>query len=257
MPSSHGTFVWYDVMTSNTKAAESFYHEVIGWDAKDSGMPDVSYTLLSMGPAMVGGLMPIPEDARKAGVGPTWMGYIGVNDVDAYAKRVKTAGGAIRREASDIPGIGRFAVAADPHGAGFILFKGASEEAPPPAPAGTPGHVGWHELHAGDLDRAFAFYSGLFGWTKAEAMDMGPMGTYQIFAIGGVPCGGMMTKPPQIPHPFWLYYFNVDGIDTAMTRVKKAGGQILNGPMEVPGGSWIAQSSDPQGAMFAMVAPGR
>ena len=66
---------------------------------------------------MVGGLMPIPEDARKAGVGPTWMGYIGVNDVDAYAKRVKTAGGAIRREPSDIPGIGRFAVAADPHGA--------------------------------------------------------------------------------------------------------------------------------------------
>ncbi|MFZ1092836.1 MAG: VOC family protein, partial [Xanthobacteraceae bacterium] len=104
MPSSHGTFVWYDVMTSDTKAAESFYHEVIGWDAKDSGMPDVSYTLLSMGPAMVGGLMPIPEDARKAGVGPTWMGYIGVNDVDAYAKRVKTAGGAIRREPSDIPG---------------------------------------------------------------------------------------------------------------------------------------------------------
>jgi predicted enzyme related to lactoylglutathione lyase len=257
MPSSHGTFVWYDVMTSNTKAAESFYHEVIGWDAKDSGMADVSYTLLSMGPAMVGGLMPIPDDARKAGVGPTWMGYIGVDDVDAYAKRVKMAGGTIHREPSDILGIGRFAVAGDPHGAGFILFKGTSEEAPPPAPAGTPGHVGWHELHAGDLDRAFAFYSGLFGWTKAEAMDMGPMGTYQIFAISGVPCGGMMTKPPQIPHPFWLYYFNVDGIDAAMTRVKKAGGQILNGPMEVPGGSWIAQSSDPQGAMFAMVAPRR
>ena len=257
MPSSHGTFVWYDVMTSNTKAAESFYHEVIGWDAKDSGMADVSYTLLSMGPAMVGGLMPIPDDARKAGVGPTWMGYIGVDDVDAYAKRVKMAGGTIHREPSDILGIGRFAVAGDPHGAGFILFKGTSEEAPPPAPAGTPGHVGWHELHAGDLDRAFAFYSGLFGWTKAEAMDMGPMGTYQIFAIGGVPSGGMMTKTPQTPHPFWLYYFNVDGIDDAMTRVKNAGGQILNGPMEVPGGSWIAQCRDPQGAMFAMVAPRR
>ena len=50
---------------------------------------------------------------------------------------------------------------------------------------------------------------------------------------------------------------NTFGIDAAMTRVKKAGGQILNGPMEVPGGSWIAQCSDPQGAMFAMVAPRR
>ncbi|HEY2185482.1 MAG TPA: VOC family protein, partial [Xanthobacteraceae bacterium] len=159
MPDTHGTFVWYDVMTTDTKAAESFYRKVIGWDAKDSGMPGKSYTLLSMGPTMVGGLMPIPEDARKAGVPPMWMGYIGVNDVDAYAKRVQAAGGSIRREPEDIPGVGRFAVAADPHGAGFILFKGTSEQSPAPAPAGTPGHVGWHELHAGDLDRAFAFYS--------------------------------------------------------------------------------------------------
>src|SRR6266567_7382419 len=121
MPSSVNKFVWYDVMTTDTKASEAFYKRVIGWDTKDSGMSEQCYTLLSVGPTMVGGLMPIPEDARKAGVGPAWMGYIGVDDVDAYAKRVKTAGGAIRREPSDIPGIGRFAVAGDPHGAGFIL----------------------------------------------------------------------------------------------------------------------------------------
>jgi len=61
-------FVWYDVMTTDTKASETFYKHVIGWEAKDSGMSSQCYTLLLVGPTMVGGLMPIPEDARKAGV---------------------------------------------------------------------------------------------------------------------------------------------------------------------------------------------
>jgi hypothetical protein len=242
-------------MTSDIKAAESFYRRVIGWDAKDSGLADRSYTLLSVGPAMVGGLMPIPEAARANGARPVWTGYIGVDDVDAYAARVKAAGGAVHRAPEDIPGVGRFAVVADPHGAIFNLFKGNSDQEPAPAAPGTPGHVGWHELSAGDGASAFTFYSGLFGWTKAEAMDMGPMGVYQIFATGGAPCGGMMTKMPQTPAPFWLYYFNVDAVESAMARVKDAGGQIIHGPMQVPGGSWIAHGLDPQGAIFAMVGP--
>ena len=230
MSEYQGKFVWYDVMTSDTKAAESFYRSVIGWDAKDSGMADRSYTIFSIGPTMVGGLMPIPEAACKAGVRPAWMGYIGVDDVDVYAKRIKAAGGAIHRGPEDIPGVGRFAVAGDPHGAGFILFKGASDQAPTPAPAGTPGHIGWHELSAGDGESAFAFYAGLFGWTKAEAIDMGTMGVYQTLATGGEPVGGMMTKMPEAPAPFWLYYFNVDAIDAAAARVTQGGGKVVQGP---------------------------
>ena len=256
MPKTTCKFVWYDVMTTDMKAAEKFYTRVIGWDAKDSGMPGQSYTLFSAGTTMVGGLMPIPDDARKAGVPPAWMGYIGVDDVDAYAARVKKAGGAIHRAPEDIPGVGRFAVAADPHGAGFFLFKGDGEAQPVAAP-GTPGHIGWHELHAGDGEEAFAFYSGLFGWTKSHAIDMGPMGVYQLFAAGGADIGGKMTKKPQAPMPHWLYYFNVEGVDAAAARVTANGGQVLNGPMEVPGGQWIVQCLDPQGAMFAMVGMAR
>ena len=249
-----GKFVWYDVMTTDTKAAEKFYKKVIGWSAKDSGMPDRSYTLLSAGSTMIGGLMPIPEDARKAGVPPAWMGYIYVDGVDTYAKKAKAAGGAIHRGPEDIPGVGRFAVAGDPHGAGFILFKPNSTEQPAAVAPGTPGHVGWHELHAGGLDTAFAFYSKLFGWKKDQVVES-PAGPYQIFAIDGVPAGGMMTKMQQTPHPHWIYYFNVASIDAAITRVKKAGGQIIHGPMQVPGGSWIANAIDPQGALFALVGP--
>ena len=145
-----GKFVWYDVMTTDAKAGEAFYRDVIGWKATDLGMSDRSYTIFSAGEVPVGGLMPIPEEARAAGAKPHWTGYIAVDDVDAYAKRVTAAGGAVHRAPEDIPGVGRFAVVADPHGAGFILFKGAGEP-PPNAPApGTPGHAGWHELQAGD-----------------------------------------------------------------------------------------------------------
>jgi uncharacterized protein len=255
MTTQQGKFVWYDVMTSDSKAAESFYRNVIGWDAKDSGMPNGGYTLLSVGSTMVGGLMPIPPEAGAHGAKPCWTGYIGVDDVDDTAARVTAAGGAIHKAPQDIPGIGRFAVAADPHGARFVLFHGNGEpQQPPPAP-NTPGFVGWHELHAGDGEKAFAFYSGLFGWTKADAVDMGPMGIYQTFATGGAPIGGMMTKTPAIAAPQWLYYFNVEDIEAAKARASKAGGQILFGPQQVPGGSWILHCLDPQGAMFAMLGP--
>jgi predicted enzyme related to lactoylglutathione lyase len=242
MAQGKGKFVWYELMTTDMKAA---------------GMPGMSYTLLSAGPTMIGGLMTIPEEACRNGAKPSWVGYVGVDDVDGYAARVEAAGGKIHRPGEEIPGIGRFAVVADPHGAAFVLFKGAGGEMPAPVPPGTPGHVGWRELMAGDLASALAFYQQMFGWTKADAIDMGPMGIYQLFATDGEADGGMMTKPPEIPVAHWQYYFNVPAIDAAVDRINAGGGKVVHGPMEVPGGSWIVNAVDPQGVFFALVAPKR
>ncbi len=253
-----GSFVWYEYMAADAKAAADFYVAVVGWAAGDAGMADFPYTLLSAGPTMVAGLMTLPEEARKMGARPGWVGYIGVPDVDAYATKFSAAGGQIYRAPADIPGVGRFAVVADPHGAAFAIFKGEPAEDPrPPLAPDALGNVGWRELRAGDLDSAFAFYSGLFGWKKTQAMDMGPMGTYQVFAIEGGQGGGMMTKPADTPAPYWLYYFNVDAIDAAVERIKSAGGEVVAGPHEVPGGGWVARGLDPQGAIFALLAPKR
>jgi uncharacterized protein len=255
MPSFHGQFCWYELMTNDNKAAEAFYRDVVGWSAQDMSGPHGTYTILSASEIPVGGLMAMPPEVCAAGARPGWSGYVAVDDVDDYAARVKQAGGAVLRGPADIPGIARFAVVADPHGAAFMLIKGFADE-PPKVPApGTPGHTGWRELYAGDGEKAFAFYSGLFGWTKGESFDMGPMGKYQLFVINGVPSGGMMTKPKEVPAPRWQYYFNVDDIDGVTARVKERGGQILHGPMEVPGGSWVVQCTDPQGALFALLEP--
>ena len=56
MPAPRGKFIWYDVMTSDTKAAAAFYSDVVGWDAQEHAMPDNrTYTVFSQGPAMLRG----------------------------------------------------------------------------------------------------------------------------------------------------------------------------------------------------------
>jgi uncharacterized protein len=185
-----------------------------------------------------------------------WMGYIAVDDVDEAARRIEREGGRVRRAPTDVPGIIWFAVVADPQGAGFVIAKRLVADAPPELPPGTPGTVGWHELYATDGESVFVFYVRMFGWTKGDPMDRGPMGKYQLFAAGGANIGGIMAKPPAVPVPHWTYYVNVPAIDAA-ARVTSGGGKIINGPMQVPGRSWIVNCLDPQGAGFALVAPKR
>ena len=197
---------------------------------------------------------------RTGGARPGWLGYVQVADTDAAAASIAEAGGAVHMPPTDIPDIGRFALVADPGGAYFYVMTPTPREGEPPPEAdpASPGLVGWRELYAGDGEKAaFAFYSGQFGWETMEEMDMGPMGTYRIFGAGGEQMGGMMDKPADMPAPAWHFYFNVDGIDSAIGRITANGGQVLRDPHEVPGGSWIVQAADPQGAKFALLSPTR
>ncbi len=259
MSTSANRFVWFELMTSDVKAAQAFYGHVVGWRMQDAGMP-FPYVLASPpgspeGGGAVAGLMELTPEMTTSGMPPCWGGYIGVDDVDAAANRLAATGAQICKAPEDIPGVGRFAVMADPQGASFMLFKGSGDDMPTPPPPMAPGTIGWHELHAGEGVAAANWYMQQFGWTKDTAMDMGPAGVYQLFAIDGAQAGGIMTKMPQQPVPAWLYYFCVDSITAAEARIKASGGQVINGPMEVPGGNWIVNAIDPQGAMFALVGP--
>ena len=76
--------------------------------------------------------------------------------------------------------------------------------------------------------------------------------TYQLFSVDGQEIGGVLTKPPEVADPFWLYYFNVSDLNAAAQRVKACGGEILDGPFEVLGGTCVVRCNDPQGAKFAL-----
>jgi len=251
MAGAQSSFVWYELMSSDVAAAKTFYTKVVGWKMEDMPMPGMTYTILRAGDTQVGGMMTIPKDAAAAGMKPGWVSYIGVDDVDAAASKVRSLGGKIYVAPADIPNVGRFAVAADPQGAMFNLFK-------PSQPgeriaSSEPGHVSWHELHTNDWPKAFEFYSAMFGWLKGDGMDMGAVGTYQLFTIDGMAMGGMFNSPAAQAARFWLYYFNVGDIDAAAKRVGDGGGKIIHGPQQVPGGGWIVQAADPQGAAFALL----
>lgn len=247
-----GKFGWYELMTSDTKAAGKFYSDVVGWITREMPADDgPQYTTFNLGEVGIAGMLNIPGHVG-------WIGYISVEDVDAHVEKIVEAGGKLWKPATDVPGILRFAVMSDPQGAAIVIFTPNPAMPSPARPAPpTPGTIGWHELYTTDLESGFDFYNKLFGWTKVTDMDMGPMGTYRIFDEGDqkqMGDGGMMNKTPQIPVSCWTFYFNVDSINAALKRVESGGGKITNGPVQVPGGGWIIQGQDPQGAMFSLVS---
>ncbi len=249
MKKMQNPFVWHDLMTSDVSAAKKFYAGVLGWTYQDQG-PDYQVTLVQ--DHGTGGIMTTPDHLK--GMPPFWAGYIHTPDVDAACAKIKTLGGAIHREPWDVPGIIRIAIVSDPTGANFNIMQPLGMENDRPARDGFVGTVGWNELHAGDLDAAWDFYSAMFGWTKGTSMEMGAMGTYQIFQIDGKDVGGMMKRQEHLPRPMWLYYFLVDGIDAAVERITKGGGKIAMGPHQVPGGQWIVSAFDPQGGSFQLLS---
>jgi predicted enzyme related to lactoylglutathione lyase len=255
------SFIWYELMTPDRDAAMDFYSKVAGWTAAphpssqtDSG----PYMVLSKDGREFGGMFQFTDEMKANGMPPFWIGYVAVADTDETAAKIEAAGGSIHRGPEDIPGVGRFAMVADPGGAVFNVMAPNPASVPPPRPEPDSPACGWHELYASQGQKAaFDFYSGLFGWETLSEMDMGPMGTYRLIGANGERLGGMMDKPEQLPRSVWGYYFTVDGIEAAAERVRDHGGIVRMGPMDVPDGSFVVQCADPQGAVFSLVSKNR
>lgn len=247
-----GSFVWYDLMTPDVAGARAFYGPLLGWEAGGGVVSDY-HEIVHEG-VHLGGMMQLSPEMQAAGARPAWLGYIAVIGIEAVAERISADGGAIHKPVGALPGVGKFAIVSDPQRAVFYLFESESGSVDVrPAPLMTPGHAGWHELLTSDPDAAFDFYSRHFGWTKGTAIEMGPMGTYQIFKDGAQDEGGIMRAPdPAIPS-HWQFYFMAPDIGASTARVTELGGKVLHGPQEVPGGAWIIQGEDPQGVRFALV----
>ena len=242
-------FAWYELLTTDVEAASAFYSQVVGWGAKDASTEDLVYIVLTAGEVPVGGLMDLPEEGRRLGATPRWLGYVAVDDIDETAAQIRRRGGAVMLPPTD-SNIGRVSVVADPQKANFALVSGLTYGQPQPG-LDELGRVGWHELLAQDRNKIFDFYGELFGWQKAPG-ETDPADVYQLFSSAGQTIGGMLTKLPSVPQPCWLYYFNVDDIGAAAKRVNSGGGRMLQGPIELSDDCWIARCVDPQGALFAL-----
>lgn len=248
-----GRPVWYELMTSDMTAAESFYRAVVGWTAEPFAGAGQPYTAFSRdGDVSIGGVMNTPAEVKAP---PFWAMYIAVPDLENVVAHITRLGGKAHTDVIAIPDVGRLRLMMDPQGAAFYVIEPASSEQRPET-APEVGDASWHELMTTDAAAAMTFYQEVFGWRPDEAMDMGPMGTYHMFRRpqGHGTIGGMMNKPKEMANvpPNWQIYFRVPDVDAAVERITANGGRILNGPMEVPGGDRVVNAMDPQGAAFGL-----
>ena len=248
--SVRGRILWYELLTTDMKAAEKFYTAIVGWTVKPFAESPNPYDMWHRSDGTpIGGVMTIPQGLNFP---PHWGMYIGVPKLEDAVSEIQRKGGKTLSEVIDVPTVGRMRTMKDPQGAAFSVYEPAS---PPQGPEAEPqvGDVSWHELHTTDAEAAFTFYTETFGWKPTETMDMGPMGKYHMFGRA-YPLGGIMKKMPEMANapPHWALYFRVPSVDASVETVKANGGKVINGPMDVPGGDRIINGIDPQGGFFSL-----
>ncbi len=259
MANEHGDFIWYELMTTDADAAQAFYGGLLGWSFEGVNQEGSDYRLSLKNGTPVSGVLPLTNEMCDGGARPLWAGYVAVKDVDASVTAITEKGGAILMPPQDIPDVGRIAFVQDPQGAPFYIMRPTTaDQASESFSTHEPrvGHCAWNELMTSDPAGAKSFYGDLFGWIRAESMDMGPMGEYEMLKNGETRdfmFGGLMKKPDEMPVSLWGFYFRVSNIDDAVTYVTENGGSVINGPMEIPGGEFALNGLDPQGAAFSLV----
>jgi predicted enzyme related to lactoylglutathione lyase len=119
-------------------------------------------------------------------------------------------------------------------------------------------HVGkliFAELVTPDLAAAEHFYSGLFGWTFRDIE--GTKHAYAEAYLDGQSVAGLVERPlPPSEHrqSAWLSFFSVRDVDAAVQIAIQHGAKVLFGPRTIPDRGREAVLSDPQGAVFALLA---
>lgn len=253
-----GKFVWFEHISKDAEKAQAFYGELLGWRVKPFPVGGATYEMILTGDTwdtMIGGYAAPTSDRQPS----RWISTVSVEDVDATAKAAVAHGGKVTEAPSELPGVGRRARIADPHGAELGLLTDARGDKPEPArkPEFRPedhGHWCWNELHTGDPTTALAFYEKVVGFSH-HSVDMGPGGTYHILSRDGVDRGGVTSHLPDGVPPHWLPYVAVGDVDKAIARARKLGARIPMSPEDIPGVGRFAVLEDPTGARLALLRP--
>lgn len=258
MTNPHGTPIWYELLSDDADASRDFYQAVIGWTVHPADLGGMDYRMIDARDGdFAGGLMNLTAEMKAGGAKPTWLFYLGVDDVDAAVAKVQERGGTVQMPAIDMPGVGRMAMVADPQGNSFYVMRGASDEASRAWERTSMGKCNWNELVTTDQAAGNAFYADVFGWRYPDKMSMpGDMGDYVFVEAAGETIGATMPIQPDGMQRGWTFYFRAPEIEAAAAQVRARGGEVLQGPMQVPGGDMVILARDPHGVTFGVSAPG-
>ncbi len=238
----HGVPSWVDIGMSDPQSGLSFYGTLFGWEGQDMGEEAGHYTIASKDGKQVAAISPAQDPGP-----PRWSTYINVDDVDAVAAKVKSAGGTVVVEPMDVMTAGRLAVFQDTTGAFIAAWQprdhiGAQL-------VNEPGAFTWSELVTSDLARSKAFYSDVFDWGWGGADE------YAEAQVAGRTIGGVMPRPPDLPPDMpdhWLVYFGATDVDADAKKAESLGATVVVEPTDIPGTGRFAVLLDPQGAAFAL-----
>lgn len=263
MADPSGSFIWYELMTTDPDAAAGFYGPVVGWTFAAHSSPEtggMDYRMIQRSDGgMAGGVLKLTEEMKSGGARPCWMPYFQVADVDAEITAIGKEGGKVLMPPMDLD-VGRIAMLADPQGVPIYIMKPIPPENKPDAASDVFSEtevqrVRWNELASPDQAGSMDFYARHFGFEFNEKMPMGEMGDYWFIHRHGTRLGAISPQMNEQQPAMWLFYFGVPSIAEAKAKIEANGGQVMMGPMEVPGGDWIVIASDPQGAAFGLVGP--
>ena len=248
-----GGFNWVDLSTTDGPAAKAFYEGLFGWTSEDVDAGEgMTYSLMSSGDDVVAGLGEYAPQQKEQGLPPMWNSYVTVEDAAATVAKAKELGANVLMDAFDVMDAGKMAVLTDPAGAVFALWQDGNHAGA--AKFNEPVSLTWNELATNDTDGSEAFYGNLFGW-KADTQDTGAL-LYTTFQNGDQPNGGMFnmvgTVPEGIP-PHWMTYFSVADTEDTAAKAQELGGELLNGPMDIPNVGKMAVLRDPQGGTFSVI----
>jgi predicted enzyme related to lactoylglutathione lyase len=249
-----GTFCWIELATTDAAAARDFYTNLFGWEINDIPMgPEMVYTMLQIDGKDVAAMYALTDEQREQGTPPHWMCYVAVASADDIAEKAGSLGANVVMEPTDVAESGRMTMIQDPTGAMLGIWE-AGEHIGAQL-ANDPGTLVWNELLTREVDDAREFYTQLFDW-GAQTADMGDT-TYTTFMNGERPAGGLMGMVGEdwegIP-PHWMLYFAVEDCEASADKAAELGGKIEVPPTEAAGVGRFAVISDPQGAVFSIIA---
>lgn len=275
-----GDPIWFDLVTDDVRRAEEFYGRVFGWsfttpgESRDDEAPaHTGYRVAMIGERSVAGIGRLGTGSRRT---PGWWLHLTAPNVKAIAERAEELGGSVN-EPVEASGIAELAVARDPQGAEFGLWR------PDPlhghAPTDTPGTVHWAELHTRDPLAVAPFYEELFdvkavavqakdgerqgGALNLERTELGqPRMVAGIVALGEDPVragepvsSGEPTGPGAGAEAHWRLYFLTDNAEASRRLVEEAEGHVVSEQRDASGRT-VLIVDDGLGAEFGLVQRG-
>lgn len=268
----HGLPNWTDLHTARADRATAFYEQLLRWQfhrrpvlavlpdpTEELGHPDLDDGSTRQESALVAGvdggsvaeIVGRAECFEAKHLLSTWFPYVQVDDLDVTLDLVEPAGGLVLSPPATRGDEARVATILDPSDALLRVWQpGPDAEVPL---LHRPGALTWIELETNDLDRASAFYGGLFGWTAGEVTgpDEEP---YTVFRSGDIPVAGAVRSPLSELPASWCAAFAVADVDEAISHATEAGAVVMTDPTEMAMGRQ-AILVDPTGAVFGLLGP--